>query len=482
MPTIRKRTRPHLPVNALPKNIAPSYRREHSLAVEYVDANDLKRRNRHVHKHSDQQIALLAKSMKTFGNIVPVLIDKNDFIISGHARVHAAVAAGFEKVPAIRVEHLSDAEARAFAIADKKLSEMGEWDMSVLADELQDFISLDLAGELSFDLDVLGFSTPELDIILDDKSDGEGQAEIVEIPEPYSAPVCRPGDLWVLGTHKILCGNALVAENYTLLLANKKVRLALSDPPFNLRIDHVVSGTGRHREFAMASGEMSPQEFDTFLNQALATMSTTALDGAVIMIFMDWRHVHQLINAGEAQGLRLINLCVWAKNNGGMGSLYRSQHELIAVFRYGTAPNVNNVELGRHGRYRTNVWKYAGVNTFRKGRAEDLADHPTVKPTPMLMDAIRDVTHHGDLILDSFGGSGSTLLAAERTGRRARLIEIDPIYVDVTIRRWQNLTGKTAVNAETGEFWDDRAAAIEADDDVEPNASAPAEGAPDVQA
>jgi DNA modification methylase len=209
----------------------------------------------------------------------------------------------------------------------------------------------------------------------------------------------------------------------------------------------------------MASGEMTDGEFRAFLKAFIAHAMTTLHDGGIAMVCMDWRHVEDLIGAGKGCGLELINLCVWNKTNGGMGSLYRSKHELVCVFRKPGAPHINNVELGRHGRNRTNVWDYAGVNSFGKGRAADLVDHPTVKPTALVADAIMDVTHRGDVVLDSFGGSGSTLLAAEKTGRKARLIELDPAYVDVAIRRWQEMTGKAAIHAASGEAFEERAEA-----------------------
>lgn len=236
--------------------------------------------------------------------------------------------------------------------------------------------------------------------------------------------------------------------------------MVFTDPPYNVPISgHVRSGSA-HREFAMGVGEMSTAEFRAFLGSALRHARDRLVAGAIAMVCMDWRHITDLVEAGRTQQLRLINVCVWNKTNGGMGSLYRSKHELVCIFKHGSAPHVNNVELGRHGRYRTNVWDYAGVNTFGRGRTADLADHPTVKPTALVADAIKDVTHRGEIVLDPFGGSGATLLAAEKTGRRARLIELDPAYVDVTLRRWQELTGKDAIHAASGESFAARAARL----------------------
>jgi DNA modification methylase len=287
------------------------------------------------------------------------------------------------------------------------------------------------------------------------------------LPGEETPAVTRPGDLWILGEHRLLCGDALLEASYARLMEGELARMVFSDAPYNVPVNgHVRSGHGGgHREFAMASGEMSDTEFRDFLATYLRRCKSVLMAGGIAFACMDWRHVEDLIFAGKSENLSPINICVWIKNNGGMGSLYRSQHELVCVFKKEGASHVNNVELGRHGRYRTNSWCYAGVNTFRKGRAADLADHPTVKPTALVADAIRDVSHRGEIVLDPFGGSGSTLLAAEKTRRRARLIEIDPLYCDVAIRRWQALAGGSAVLAGTGERFDDRAAALETEAD-----------------
>ncbi len=284
--------------------------------------------------------------------------------------------------------------------------------------------------------------------------------ETVEGPDPAKPMVTQPGDLWVLGAHRILCGNSLEAQSYETLLAGEAAAMVFTDPPYNVPVQgHVRSGNGSpHREFAMASGEMSDSEFRQFLARALRCIKAVVADGGIAMVCVDWRHIEDLIAAGNNGCFELINLCVWNKGNGGMGSLYRSKHELVAVFKKPGAPHINNVELGRHGRNRTNVWDYAGVNSFGATREADLADHPTVKPTALVADAIMDVSHRGDVVLDAFGGSGATLLAAEKTGRRARLIELDPAYVDVVIRRWQTLTGQDAVLSGSEETFVEREA------------------------
>lgn len=431
-------------------------------------------------RHSDKQIDLIARSIREFGFVNPVLIDTGNAVIAGHGRYEAAKRLGLRTVPTIRLEHLTEAQVRAYRIADNRIADLSDWDEDLLRLEISDLVELEASGEISFDVSLTGFDTPALDILLEgDKKAATSPPEMVELPDPEAGAVCKVGDLWQLGAHRLFCGDALLEESYATLLEGEEARMVFSDPPYNVPISHHVSGTGRHREFAMASGEMSREGFRDFLRQMLLRLLSCVVDGAILMVCMDWRHIEDLIAAGRAEKLDLKNLCVWCKTNGGLGSLYRSKHELICVFKKGTAPHVNNVELGRHGRYRTNVWDQAGANTFRRGRDNDLADHPTVKPTALIVDAIYDVSHRGDLVLDNFGGSGSTMLAAEKTGRRARLIEIDPLYCDVAIRRWQDLTGKQAVLVATGELWDARAAALAPDADMAPQVGAGAPVSPE---
>jgi DNA modification methylase len=419
--------------------------------------------NRH---HTDKSIARLKNSVAKFGFVAPMVIDRDGVIVCGHGRYFAAKALGLQTVPCVVVDHLSNAEVRALRIADNKLAELSCWNEDALRFEFRDLCDLDLAGALDFDLQVTGFETAEIDLVLagDVEEEAEDDAETIGEPAPGQLAVTKAGDLWGAGGHRVLCGDALDRVSYATVLGDEAPSMVVTDPPYNVAVQgHVRTGTdNRHREFAMASGEMSGDEFVTFLKTFIACAIASLPEGGIVMIFMDWRHIDQLILAGKASGLELINLCVWNKTNGGMGSLYRSKHELVCVFKKPGAAHVNNVELGRYGRYRTNVWDYAGVNSFGPSRTADLADHPTVKPTALVADAIMDVSHRGDIVLDPFGGSGATLLAAEKTGRRARLIELDPLYVDVAIRRWQALTGKAAVHLATGETFDARASSVEA--------------------
>ncbi|KUJ77026.1 DNA methylase N-4 [Ruegeria marisrubri] len=411
--------------------------------------------------HTAKNIERLKASVARFGFVTPILVDGEGVIIAGHGRFEAAKALGLNTVPTVVADHLSPPEVRALRIADNKLAELSDWNQAALQIEFAELMDLSLDGELDFTLDITGFEVPEIDILIEGAGDTDaGQPETAKELDRAQAAITRPGDIWLLGDHRILCGNALEADSYAAVLDGDVPRMVFTDPPYNVPVQgHVRLGKdGSHREFAMASGEMTDTEFRGFLQTFLTHVVANLPAGGIAMVCMDWRHIEDLIAMGKACGLDLINLCVWNKTNGGMGSLYRSKHELICIFKKPGAPHINNVELGKHGRNRTNVWDYAGVNSFGKGREADLADHPTVKPTALVADAIMDVSHRGDVVLDAFGGSGATLLAAEKTGRRARLIELDPTYVDVAIRRWQEMTGEQVVHAVTGETFDGRAA------------------------
>jgi len=383
-----------------------------------------------------------------------VLVSDEGEIIAGHGRVEAAKLLGWKKVPTIALSHLSEAERRAYVIADNKLALNAGWDKEILAIELQALVELD------FDVELTGFSLAEIDLVLDEASDADPDG--VDAPEDEVSfatgrPVSRQGDLWLLGRHRLLCGDARSAVDFEALLQGEKVDLVFTDPPYNVKIDGNVCGLGsvRHREFAFASGEMSESEFTRFLVDTLGNASASMRDGAIAYVCMDWRHMGELFSAGSTVFTELKNLVVWNKTNGGMGAFYRSKHELIFVFKQGTAEHTNSFGLGETGRYRTNVWDYAGISSISSSRSEELAMHPTVKPVALIADAIRDCSRRGELVLDCFGGSGSTLIAAEKTGRAARLIEYDPLYCDTIIRRWEKLTGKQATLAVTGDCFED---------------------------
>jgi DNA modification methylase len=423
-------------------------------ALEMVPVDRLTPYLGNARKHTRKQIRQIAKSVERFGFTNPVLIDNHGQIIAGHGRVEAAKLLGMHSVPTLRLSHLSAADKRAYIIADNRLAEKAGWDRELLAIELQALIDLD------FDVGLTGFEMGEIDILLNDadeaKRETAGPEDKVSDPLPDNV-VSKPGDLWLIGNHRLLCGDARISAAYQQLLDGEKAELVITDPPYNVAIDGHVSGKGaiRHREFAMAIGEMSEAAFIEFLATVFRSLVTYTTAGSIHYVFMDWRHVAEMMAAGKEVYTELKNLCVWTKTNAGMGTFYRSQHELVFVWKTGDAPHVNNFELGQHGRSRSNVWHYAGVNSMRPGRIEELTMHPTVKPVAMIADAIKDCSSRGGLVLDPFCGSGTILIAAERTGRKARALEIDPEYIDVAVRRWQDFTGKSAKLASTGQSFEE---------------------------
>jgi DNA modification methylase len=397
--------------------------------------------------HSKRQVRQIADSIRRFGFTNPVLIGEDGEIIAGHGRVEAAKLLGLESVPTLRLAHLDAAQRRAYVLADNKLALNAGWDQELLAIELQGLIAVD------FDIEITGFSPTEIDLVLDEARESAPVASAEaedQIPVPLDDPgsaVTRTGDVWRLGRHRLICGDARDRTVFDLLMEDERADLVFTDPPYNVPIDGHATGLGRirHREFAMGVGEMSVAAFTGFLQQTLGNAGALARSGAIAFVCMDWRHMGELLKAGQAVFSELKNLCVWNKTNGGMGTFYRSKHELVFVFKVGNAGHTNTFGLGDGGRYQTNVWDYAGVNTAT--RREDLAMHPTVKPVALVAEAIKDCSKPGEIVLDPFGGSGTTLMAAQKTGRLARLIECDPLYCDTILRRFERVTGKEAVHA-----------------------------------
>jgi DNA modification methylase len=423
------------------------------MKIEYTLVRELRPYRNNARTHSKKQVRQIANSIEKFGFCNPVLIDNNKQIIAGHGRVEAAKLLGIDAMPTCRLSHLSEADKRAYILADNKLAEKAGWDKELLAIELQGLIDLD------FEIELTGFEMPEIDVILEDAREAKGDPSEPEdgVPQYPSGPVVtQAGDLWVLGNHRLLCADAREEAAYDRLLEGAKAAFVFTDPPYNVAIDGNVCGLGRtrHREFAMGSGEMSEAEFTSFLETIFERLAEHTVDGSIHQVCMDWRHMWEMLAAGRAVYSELKNLCVWNKANAGMGTFYRSKHELIFVWKNGGTGHINNFELGQHGRNRTNVWDYAGVNSLRAGRLEELAMHPTVKPVALVADAIKDCSDRGSLVLDPFCGSGTSLIAAERTGRKARSLEIDPAYVDVAVRRWQTYTGKAAILAASGETFE----------------------------
>jgi DNA modification methylase len=421
----------------------------HELNARAVAIEQLRPFSRQVRRYPTTQIRKLAKSVDAFGFVLPIVIDEKDQVVGGWALVLATKRLGLTEVPAVTVTHLSEVELRALRLALNRLSDDGAWDKQELAFELKELI------DLGFEIDLTGFEIAEIDLLIEEHGgalgEEHGPEDAVVEPNRDRPAVTKPGDVWRLGEHLLLCGDALDPESYAVLLCGEAPRLVFTDPPYNVPIVGHASGLGRirHGNFAMAAGEMSDDAYVEFLQSTLSRMADALVDGSIAFVCIDWRHVQQAIQASKLVGFTLKNICVWVKTNGGMGTFYRSRHEFVLVLKEGDSPHINTFGLGDTGRYRTNVWEYAGVNAFGRERLEELAMHPTVKPTALVADALKDCSWRRDLVLDPFAGSGTTIIAAEKTGRRARAIEIDPHYCDVIIRRWQSYSGKSAEHLAT---------------------------------
>ncbi|MBG0793057.1 ParB N-terminal domain-containing protein [Methylocystis sp. H62] len=426
---------------------------ELALRVEYVEPTNLKAYQKNPRAHSADQVEQIAESVKAFGFVSPLLIDAEGIVIAGHGRLAAAKRLKLAQVPVIRIDHLVEAQKKALRIADNRLAELSGWDEKLLAIEFTNLIEIDAECRLDFEIEATGFSFAQIDQLIESSKGGDAPNPDDDFEmDLLGAPVSGQGDLWLLGKHRLFCGDARDPKAFERATNGALAQVAICDPPYNVKIAGHVSGLGKtvHPEFAMASGEMSEAEFTEFLTEFLRTTAASLVPGAILFLFMDWRHQREVLDSVRATSLTLLNVCVWNKGSGGMGSLYRSQHELAFVLKKGGAPHKNRVELGRHGRCRTNVWNYPGLAGFGRDRQQQLADHPTVKNCAMIADAIRDVSDRGDLVIDPFSGSGTTIIAAAKTGRRACAIELEPKYVDVAIRRWERWSSEPARHAESG--------------------------------
>lgn len=405
------------------------------LKVTYRDLQSLVPDPRNARTHPKRQIEQIVASIRAFGFTNPILADPEGVIIAGHGRLRAAKELGLATVPVIELADLSEPEKKALRLADNKIALNAGWDTEILKLELADLA----LPEIDIDLGLTGFSSGEIDVVLAEADDPDDEV----IPAVPESPRVRPGDIWQLGEHRVACGDGRDRDFLARLVGDgARIDCAFLDPPYNVKINGHANAKGRHREFAMASGEMKEAEFRSFLSDTLGACASVSREGAVHFVCMDWRHMDDVTASVEGIYNKLLNICVWNKSNAGMGSLYRSKHEMVFVYRVGDAPHTNSVELGKHGRNRTNVWDYPSVNSMRGSRREDLALHPTVKPLAMVADAICDVTRRGELVLDIFLGSGTSLIAAERVGRRFRGLDIDPAYVDLAMTRWSEITGK----------------------------------------
>jgi DNA modification methylase len=431
-------------------------------AIEMRPLKKLRPSKRNARTHSKKQREKLIAAVCRFGFINPVIVDEEGHILAGHLRYEVAFELGLKLVPVIQITHLTELEKRAFALAENRIALDAGWDREALAAELGELAVL--LPDAQIDFATTGFDIAEADIIIGDQAEPPENSDDDDVPEPGPL-VTRLNDLWSLARHRLICADARDPASYAALMRGDTATMAFTDPPYNVSIEAHARGNARisFGEFAMASGEMSDREFQGFLESVMALLANACADGSVIYVCIDWRHIRQLLEVGVNVFAELKNVCIWVKSNGGQGSFYRNQFEMICVFKKGTAAHLNSFELGQHGRSRTNVWMYAGVNSFKVGRQDELDMHPTVKPTRLVADAMLDCSRRGSIVLDPFMGSGTTIMAGETVGRRVYGMEIDPRYIDVAVRRWQRFTGRDAVLEATGETFDEVMAARSSD-------------------
>jgi len=421
--------------------------------IELVETSTLTPNPLNARTHTDKQISQIAASINRFGWLVPIIIDESQMIAAGHGRWLAAKKLNLREVPVIRAKFLRDVDRRAFALAENRIADLSGWDDKLLAEELN------ILFEDGYEFEITGFSTADLDFSIPEEKI-EDEQEFVELPDSSADVVSRIGDLWLVGPHRVYCGDAREAASWEKLMDEERAVLVFADPPYNVPIDGFVSGNGRnhHREFVAGAGELTPPEFTAFLRLIFRNCVRFSVDGSIHYHCMDWRHTRELLDAADGVYSEHKQMIVWKKDNGGQGAFYRSQHELVFVFKSGKSKHINNFMLGETGRYRTNVVEYAGANSFRKGRDADLAAHSTVKPTALVADFILDCSNRGELIVDPCLGSGTSLIAAHKTGRRGAGIELDPGYVDTSLKRLAAASGLEPVLVSDGRSFDEVAA------------------------
>jgi DNA modification methylase len=418
--------------------------RDLKLKIEYRPTDTLKAYATNPRLHPRQQQKVLTNSIRALGFVAPIIVDENGVIVGGYGVFLAAKELGYALVPVVQLTHLGEAEKKALRIALNRSAELAKWDWKLLAGEFSS-----LLGDVKLSVELTAFAMPEVERIVDEGASLDGSDDLLQEPDRREPPVSRPGDIWLLGEHRIINGDACDSVSYAALLAGERADVGLHDAPYNLATRR-ISKSGRHPDFIFCHGELSEEAFTAFLAKFLGLARAHSRPGAVAFSFIDFRHMGEMLKAGRSAGLALNNVCIWDKGSGALGSLYRGQYEMVFVFSDPRAPVLNNVQLGKFGRNRTNVWSWPGASSLRK----ELKLHPTPKPVGLLAEAIRDVSNRGDIVLDCFSGSGSTIIAAAKTGRRARVIELDPHYVDVGVQRWEKWSGGVARHAATGLTFD----------------------------
>ena len=416
------------------------------LHIEYVSPYDVQVPRRALKKHGQAHIKKLAAGMDRSGNNVPLLVDEHLGLVSGYARLEAAKLLGLAQVPVIRIAHLSEEQLQLFRIFENKIAQESQFDEEALNLTFSELRLIDPELELTDS----GFSIGEIDAIAGrERTKALNDLDDVTEPDADYVPVSREGDLWQCGPHRIRCGDSSDPAVIEELVDGAPIQQIVVDPPYNLPTK-AFSKSGLHGNFAQGAGEMNNEAFVRFLQRFLLAAQPHLADGALIYAFMDWKHILELILAARGLQLEYKQLLVWAKASPGMGAFYRSSHELVGVFKYGRGPHRNNIQLGVYGRNRSNVLSYPGV-MGSGGRKKAVAMHPSVKNVALIADLILDASAPGEAILDSFGGSGTTLIAAHKVGRIAYLCELSPAFVDTAVRRFEALGEGPAIMSHTGQ-------------------------------
>lgn len=426
--------------------------------IEYVPPDSLNLPRRSLRRHTKAHVRKIAAKIDRDGFIIPMVADDDLGLVIGFARLEAAKLLGLAEVPIIRVKHLPEERLEALRIFDNKIVEESDWDFEALDVAFESIFAMDSG----FDISATGFEVAEVDALKGKRRTAElNDLDDTRAPEPTCVPVSRAGDMWLCGRHRLICGSSLDPDCVDALIGDAEIAQVVTDPPFNLP-RRAFSSNERHDDFAQGAGELDRAGFTRFLSRAFRTVQPYLADGALVYSFMDYKHIVELILAGEAAGMSYLQLLVWAKGRAGQGSFYRSGHELVGVFRHGSAQHRNNIALGKFGRNRSNVLSYPGV-MGSAGAKKALAMHPTVKNVAMLADLMLDASAPGEAIFDGFGGSGSTLIAAEKTDRIAYLCEISPGFVDIAVDRFNALGVGEARLAATGQTFTEVAADRAAD-------------------
>ena len=384
--------------------------------VEMLAIGMIKPYSKNPRVHNAKQIEKIKNSIMQFGFTAPILVDKENNIVAGHARYEAMKMLNAVQIPTIQLENLTPEQIKAYRIADNRLAEDAQWDSDILKIEFKELLELD------FDITDTGFEIPEIDSLtielIGDENKQEEDKEVYSLLDSIPQKV-KKNDLWILGEHKIFCGDTLDPDSFKCLLMTEKAEIIVTDPPYNVKIKGHVCGNGKiqHTDFKMASGELTESEFMDFTQKFMENLRESSTDGSLHYIFIDCRGLKTFLTAGE-QYDELKNICVWDKTTGGMGSLYRSQHEFVCVFKNGKNPHINNIQLGHNGRYRTNVWSVKGMNVQNKQAQELFKLHPTVKPVGLLSDIYLTPPHQEVLYLTVLEEVALPLLLVKKQNER----------------------------------------------------------------